>query len=159
MAIVKALTASGGKPTLGLCFRVRMKCTTDHADDANKRTPIAISRTGSIKGVRYSTRVQRNKLTKRTTRKYAKCHRKCWSSKARPYFFNHFAMSSTAVFLETKDRLRVGHVFGVDERVEFFASQHAELHRGFAQADVFVVRGVRDLGGVVVADLWRQRGH
>src|SRR5258708_6107657 len=52
-------------------------------------------------------------------------------------------------------KLRMGHVFGMNQRVEFFAGEEAELDGGFAQADVLVVRGVRDFGCIVVADLGR----
>jgi len=46
----------------------------------------------------------------------------------------------------------VGHVFGSDEGVEFFGSDVAEIEGGFAEADVGLVGGFGDLGGLVVAD-------
>jgi hypothetical protein len=46
----------------------------------------------------------------------------------------------------------MGHVLGLDEGVEFFGGDVAELDGGFAEADAGVVGGFGDLGGVVVAD-------
>ena len=50
----------------------------------------------------------------------------------------------------------MGHVLGLDEGVEFFGGDVAELDGGFAEADLGVMGGFGDLGGVVVADLWSQ---
>src|SRR5690349_12441178 len=54
--------------------------------------------------------------------------------------------------------LWVGHVLGLDEGVEFFGGDEAEFDGGFAEADLGVMRGFRDLGGVVVADFGRKGG-
>src|SRR5207249_7638278 len=50
----------------------------------------------------------------------------------------------------------VGHVLGLDEGVEFFGGDITEFDGGFAEADLGVVGGFGDLGGVVVADFWSQ---
>src|SRR6266852_3147159 len=52
----------------------------------------------------------------------------------------------------------VGHVLGLDEGVEFFGGDVAELDGGFAEADAGVVGGFGDLGGVVVADFGSKGG-
>jgi hypothetical protein len=52
----------------------------------------------------------------------------------------------------------MGHVFGFDEGVEFFAGQEAELQGGLAEAGVLVVGGVGDFGGVVVPDFGSEGG-
>ena len=52
----------------------------------------------------------------------------------------------------------VGHVLGADEDVEFFGGEEAKLDGGFAEADAGAKGGFGDLGGVVVADLGRERG-
>jgi hypothetical protein len=52
----------------------------------------------------------------------------------------------------------VSHVFGFDQGVKFFGAEVAEFDSGFAQAGFFVVRGVRDLGGVVVSDFGGECG-
>src|ERR1700692_4496340 len=57
-----------------------------------------------------------------------------------------------------RGRSRMGHVFGADELVEFLASYEPEFNGGFAKTAVFVMRGVRDFRGVIVADLWREGG-
>lgn len=49
----------------------------------------------------------------------------------------------------------MGHIFGVHEGIEFFARQEAQLDRRVTQAEVLVVRRVRHLGRIVVADLRR----
>src|SRR5437879_10172610 len=50
----------------------------------------------------------------------------------------------------------VCHVLGLDEGVEFFGGDITEFDGGFAEADLGVVGGFGDLGGVVVADFWSQ---
>src|SRR5260370_29080527 len=50
----------------------------------------------------------------------------------------------------------MGHVLGLDECVEFFGGDVAEFEGGFAEADLGMVGGFGDLGGVVVADLGSQ---
>ena len=52
----------------------------------------------------------------------------------------------------------VSHVLGLDEGVEFLGGDEAEFDGGFAKADLGVVRGFGDLGGVVVADFRGQSG-
>src|SRR5437879_13625805 len=52
----------------------------------------------------------------------------------------------------------MGHVLGLDEGVEFFGGDEAELDGGFAEADVLFVGGLGDFGGVVVADFGGQGG-
>src|SRR6266851_4123387 len=52
----------------------------------------------------------------------------------------------------------VGHVLGLDEGVEFFGGDVAEFEGGVAEADLGVVGGFGDLGGVVVADLGDEGG-
>ena len=47
----------------------------------------------------------------------------------------------------------MGHVLGLDEGVEFFGGDAAEIEGGFAEADVGLVGGFSDLCGLVVADL------
>src|SRR5690242_21928677 len=54
--------------------------------------------------------------------------------------------------------LWVGHILGLDEGVEFGGGDEAELDGGFPQAEAFVMRGLGDFGGVVVADFGRERG-
>ena len=46
----------------------------------------------------------------------------------------------------------MGHVLGLDEGVEFFGGDVAKIEGGFAEADVGLVGGFGDLGGLVVAD-------
>lgn len=46
----------------------------------------------------------------------------------------------------------MGHVLGLDEGVEFFGGEEAELDGGFTEADAGVMGGFGDLRGVVVAD-------
>lgn len=46
----------------------------------------------------------------------------------------------------------MSHVFGVDEGIELFAGEEAKLDCCVAETDVLMVRGVRHLRGVVVAD-------
>lgn len=48
--------------------------------------------------------------------------------------------------------LRMSHIFGADQRVEFVAGEETELDCCVAQARVLMVRRVRHLSGVVVAD-------
>jgi len=48
--------------------------------------------------------------------------------------------------------LRVRHVLGFDEGVEFFGAYETEFDGGFAEADVGVMGGFGDLGCGVVAD-------
>src|SRR6266478_1718482 len=52
----------------------------------------------------------------------------------------------------------VSHVLGLDEGVEFFGGDKAELDGGIAEADLGVVGGLGDLGGVVVPDLGDESG-
>jgi hypothetical protein len=52
----------------------------------------------------------------------------------------------------------MGHVLGLDEGVEFFGGDVAEFEGGFAEANVGVVGGFGDLGGLVVADFGGQGG-
>ena len=52
----------------------------------------------------------------------------------------------------------MGHVFGADQRVKFFAGDEAEFDGGGAEAAVLVVRGVGDFGGVVVTDFRSESG-
>src|SRR5229473_1171829 len=52
----------------------------------------------------------------------------------------------------------MGHVLGLDEGVEFFGGDVAELEGGFAEADVGVVGGFGDLSGLVVADFGGEGG-
>ena len=51
----------------------------------------------------------------------------------------------------------MGHVFGAHQLVEFLASNETEFNGSFAKTTVLVMRGVRDFGGVIVADFWRER--
>src|SRR5437762_3658175 len=52
----------------------------------------------------------------------------------------------------------VGHVLGLDEGVEFFGGDVAELDGGFAETDLGMMRGFRDLRGVVVTNLGSEGG-
>lgn len=52
----------------------------------------------------------------------------------------------------------MGHVLGFDEGVEFFGGDVAEFEGGFAEADVGVVCGFGDLGGLVIADFGGEGG-
>src|ERR1700694_4818495 len=52
----------------------------------------------------------------------------------------------------------VGHVLGLDEGVEFFGGDVAEIEGGFAEADVGGGGGFCSLGGVVVADFGGEGG-
>src|SRR6266478_7476223 len=52
----------------------------------------------------------------------------------------------------------MGHVLGFDEGVEFFGGDEAELDGCLAKADLGVVGGLGDLGGLVIADFGRERG-
>src|SRR5256714_11848314 len=54
--------------------------------------------------------------------------------------------------------LRVRHLFGTDVLVELLAGEEAEFDCGLAQRDALTVRVLGDLGGVVVADVWVERG-
>src|SRR5229473_7246529 len=51
----------------------------------------------------------------------------------------------------------MGHVLGLDEGVEFFGGDVAELEGGFAEADAGVMSGFGDLSGLVVTD-FRNKG-
>src|SRR5947209_7253285 len=44
----------------------------------------------------------------------------------------------------------MGHILRLDEAVEFLAGDEAELERGLAQADAFVMRSLGDFGGIIV---------
>ncbi len=46
----------------------------------------------------------------------------------------------------------MGHVFGFDQGVEFFGGEEAEFDGGFTETGLFVVSGLGDLGGIVVAN-------
>ena len=52
----------------------------------------------------------------------------------------------------------MGHVFRLDEGVEFFAGEVTEFDGGFAEAGFLVMRGLGDFGGVVVADFGGEGG-
>src|SRR4029077_19010694 len=52
----------------------------------------------------------------------------------------------------------MGHVLGLDEGVEFFGGDVAEIKGGFAEADVGLMSGFGDLGGLVVADFGSEGG-
>src|SRR5260370_7735311 len=52
----------------------------------------------------------------------------------------------------------MAHVLGADEGGEVFGGEEAKLDGGFAEADAGAKGGFGDLGGVVVADLGRERG-
>lgn len=51
------------------------------------------------------------------------------------------------------DTLRVGHLLRLDQLIEFVACQIAQLHSCLPQTRMFYVGGMRDLGGLVIADL------
>src|SRR2546421_7627819 len=53
---------------------------------------------------------------------------------------------------------RVCHLFGTDVLIELLAGEEAEFDGGLAQRDALAVRVPGDLGGVVVADVWVERG-
>src|SRR5262249_13224983 len=57
-----------------------------------------------------------------------------------------------------KDISWMRHVLGLDEGVEFGGGDETELDGGFAQTGVLLVGGLGDFGGVIVADLGRERG-
>ena len=50
------------------------------------------------------------------------------------------------------------HVFGLDEGVEFFGGEEAELDGGFAEADIRMMGGFGDLSGVVIAKFGSEGG-
>ena len=52
----------------------------------------------------------------------------------------------------------MGHVFGLDQGVEFVAGEVTELDGGFFEAGFLMVSMVSDFGGVVVADFGSERG-
>ena len=52
----------------------------------------------------------------------------------------------------------MSHVLGLDEGVEFFGGDVAEFDGGFAEADLGVMGGFGDLGGIVVANLGGESG-
>ena len=52
----------------------------------------------------------------------------------------------------------MGHVLGLDEGVEFFGGDEAELDGGFAEAHAFLVRDLGDFGGIVIADFRSEGG-
>src|SRR6267378_4654450 len=75
-----------------------------------------------------------------------------WSSLCRNVLASSsiFGNASAPVFIPESSW--VGHVLGADEGVEFFGGDVAEIEGGFAEADVGLVGGFGDLGGLVVAD-------
>src|SRR6266403_6141631 len=75
-----------------------------------------------------------------------------WSSLCRNVLVSSsiFGNASAPVFIPESSW--VGHVLGADEGVEFFGGDVAEIEGGFAEADVGLVGGFGDLGGLVVAD-------
>jgi hypothetical protein len=50
--------------------------------------------------------------------------------------------------------LWVSHVFRMNQRVKFLATKDTQFERGFPQTNVLVMRRVRHLRRIVVADLW-----
>src|SRR5262245_5643823 len=58
-----------------------------------------------------------------------------------------------------KPRRSLDHFRRVDDLVEVRGRDQAAAHRCFAERESFHHRFVRDLGAVVVADHWTERGH
>lgn len=52
----------------------------------------------------------------------------------------------------------MGHVFGLDQGVEFVTGEVTEFDGGFFEAGLLMVSMVSDFGGVVVADFGSERG-
>src|SRR5467141_3746950 len=81
-----------------------------------------------------------------------------WSSLCRNVLASSsiFGNASAPVFIPESSW--VGHVLRADEGVEFFGGDVAEIEGGFAEADVGLVGGFGDLGGLVVADFGGEGG-